>query len=44
MRTQMVVTDLTRMSRDRICLAGYRPDGECVRPLFARGSLTEAWL
>lgn len=46
----MVVTDLTRMHGERVCLAGYRLGGDssappiCVRPLFERGDLTERWL
>jgi hypothetical protein len=46
-RAPILVTDLTRMQGERICLAGYRLDVDpptCVRPLFANGHLTERWL
>ncbi len=49
MKTQLVITDVTRMQEGRVCIAGYDPNGECVRPvlpapgihersLYARGS------
>jgi hypothetical protein len=42
---ELVVTDLTRMRGQKVCVAGYRPDGTCVRPVFhvAQGDLAEAW-
>ena len=49
-RVPIVVTDLTRMQGERVCLAGYRLDGDlaeppgCVRPIFAHGDLSERWL
>jgi hypothetical protein len=42
-RHQMVVTDITRMSGRRVCVAGYLEDGTCVRPVCAGGP-TEDWL
>lgn len=44
MKKRIVVTDLTRMSGTRVCIAGYLDDGTCVRPVFNRGGLEEAWL
>jgi hypothetical protein len=47
MRIPLLVTDLTRMQGERVCLAGYRLDvapPECVRPILADGDLTERWL
>src|SRR5688572_7071328 len=47
MRTPLLVTDLTRMQGERVCLAGYRLDvapPRCVRPLFANADLNEQWL
>ncbi|HET8522293.1 MAG TPA: hypothetical protein VFL82_03610 [Thermomicrobiales bacterium] len=44
---RVVITDLTRMSGSRICVAGYRrlEDGSlsCIRPLFRHGHLEEHW-
>lgn len=44
MQQTLIITDLTRMQGDRVCVAGHREDGACVRPVFARGVLTEGWL
>lgn len=44
MKTTLTITDLTRMQGDRVCVAGYLPDNTCVRPVFAKGGLTEKWL
>jgi hypothetical protein len=40
----LVITDLTRMGGDRICLAGYTKDGRCIRPELPHGHFTESWL
>jgi hypothetical protein len=41
----MVVTDLTRMYGDRICVAGYLEKGGApIRPVLEGANLTEAWL
>jgi hypothetical protein len=40
----LVITDLTRMGGDRVCLAGVTRDGVCVRPELPRGHFTESWL
>jgi hypothetical protein len=47
MRVPLLVTDLTRMQGERVCLAGYRLDvvpPQCVRPVFADAELNERWL
>ncbi len=44
MKATLTITDLTRMQGDRVCVAGYLPDNTCVRPVFAKGGLTEEWL
>jgi hypothetical protein len=43
-RRRLVVTDVTRMEGDRVCVAGYLEDGRMVRPVGARGGPTTAWL
>lgn len=46
--TAIIVTDLTRMSGPKICLAGYQLDGDrptsCIRPELQYESLVESWL
>jgi hypothetical protein len=44
MKGALTITDLTRMQGDRVCIAGYLPDGMCARPVFEYGALTERWL
>jgi hypothetical protein len=48
MRRRLVITDLTRMQGERVCVAGYLVDGEevggCVRPEFRFRPLVEGWL
>lgn len=44
MKETILITDLTRMSGSRVCLAGYMLDGTCVRPLFRYGVIDESWL
>lgn len=49
-RRALVITDLTRMQDERVCLAGYPVDlawneaPVCVRPDFRYGVITEPWL
>jgi len=44
----VVITDLTRMSGTRICIAGYSLENgrpiECIRPELTFDSLVESWL
>lgn len=48
MRRCLVITDLTRMQEERVCVAGYLADGGdvpwCVRPEFRFKPLVEGWL
>jgi len=44
MRSQLTITDLTRMHGTKICVAGYLPTGECIRPVLPKTNLTESWL
>ncbi|MCD6029195.1 MAG: hypothetical protein K0S78_1369 [Thermomicrobiales bacterium] len=43
-RRQMVVTDITRMEGDRVCVGGYLEDGTAVRPVAGRAGPNERWL
>ena len=43
-RRQMVVTDVTRMDGDRVCVGGYLDDGTAVRPVACRAGPNERWL
>ncbi len=40
----VTITDLTQMGGQRVCLAGYLPDGTCVRPMFQSDFLNKNWL
>jgi hypothetical protein len=48
MRRRLVITDLTRMQGERVCVAGYLLDGDeanpCVRPELRYRPLVEGWL
>jgi hypothetical protein len=44
MKANVTITDLTRMHGDRVCIAAYTDDGDCIRPLFRAGHITEDWL
>ncbi len=45
MKTPLTVTDLTRMHGNTVCIAGYTPGRECVRPIFGPGRpIPEDWL
>jgi len=46
-RKKVLISDLTRMQGNKVCIAGYTgyPDSlECVRPMFVSGSVDEDWL
>ena len=43
-RRQMIVTDITRMDGDRICVGGFLEDGTAVRPVAGRSGPNEQWL
>ncbi len=40
----LIITDLTRMKGDRVCIAGVADDGQTIRPKFAYDMITEEWL
>ncbi len=42
--TLLTITDLTRMAHGNVCIAGYTPEGRCLRPVFHKGGIAEAWL
>jgi len=44
METLIVITDLTRMQGQRVCIAGITRDLTCIRPVFRHGGLAESWL
>lgn len=44
MKTQIVVTDLTRMQEGRVCVAGYDEQGRCVRPVLPPPGVLECSL
>ena len=44
MKTSVIITDLTRMQGERVCVAGYLRDDTCIRPMFRSGGPVEAWL
>ncbi len=44
MGDSIIVTDLTQMGGNRICIAGYLDEEVCVRPIFETGGLTKGWL
>ncbi len=43
-RRQMIVTDITRMDGDRVCVGGYLDDGTAVRPVAGHVGPNERWL
>lgn len=43
MKTPLVITDLTRMQHGRACIAAYRRDYRCIRPVMPSG-IIERWL
>ena len=43
-RRELIVTDITRMEGDRVCVGGYLEDGTAVRPVAGRAGPNEVWL
>lgn len=39
--TQLVITDLTRMHRGMVCIAGYDKDLHCIRPILPPPGISE---
>lgn len=44
MPAQLVITDVTRMSGSRVCIAGVDNQNRSVRPLFKHHGIEESWL
>jgi hypothetical protein len=43
MKHSLIITDLTKMNGNRICIAGFDEDMRCIRPVIASG-LEKNWL
>jgi len=43
-KTQLVITDVTRMQEGRVCVAGYTHQRECVRPVLPHPGIHETML
>jgi len=44
MKTKLAITDLTRMQRGSVCIAGYDKDGICFRPILPPPGIKETSL
>ncbi len=44
MKKRLVITDLTRMQEGRVCVAGYDPGVQCVRPVLPPPGILEYML
>jgi len=44
MKTQLVITDVTRMQEGRVCIAGYNKDLQCLRPVLPPPGIHESTL
>lgn len=44
MIVQLAITDLTRMQRGCVCIAGYDKEGNCIRPVLPPPGISEASL
>src|SRR5512139_1997421 len=44
MKTQLVITDVTRMQEGRVCVAGYDKDLKCTRPVLPPPGIHESAL
>lgn len=42
MKTQLVITDLTRMQRGKVCIAGYDRSRACIRPVLPPPGIAES--
>lgn len=43
MNTELVITDITRMAHDFICIAGITHEGKTIRPLYENMRINESW-
>jgi len=44
MKEKLIITDVTRMSGDRVCVGGITMNFECRRPVFTSSQISENWL
>ena len=44
MKQQIAITDLTRMQKPEVCIAGYARDGTCIRPVIPFKGIGEWFL
>jgi len=44
MITRLVITDLTRMYRGKVCIAGYNKERQCIRPVLPPPGIPESTL
>jgi hypothetical protein len=44
MKTRLLITDVTRMSGDRVCVAAINQDRQNVRPVLPPYGISESWL
>jgi hypothetical protein len=44
MKTRLIITDLTRMYHQNVCIAGYTRSHECIRPVSTGGGIPETTL
>ena len=44
MKQQIAITDLTRMQKPKVCIAGYARDGTCIRPVIPFQGIGEWFL
>lgn len=43
-RKTLIITDVTAMSGDNVCIAGYHDSLTCIRPVFAKGQIKKSHL
>jgi hypothetical protein len=43
MLTELIITDITRMGKDFICVAGIDPTGKTIRPLYKEKRIDQSW-
>jgi hypothetical protein len=44
MKTSLVITDVTRMQKGRVCIAGYNRQGQGIRPVLPPPGIHERTL
>jgi hypothetical protein len=44
MKTSLIITDLTRMYHQNVCIAGYTQSHQCIRPVSTGGGIPETTL